>query len=305
MQGNLVLAVDMPNKRGNPTPPLRGEIKGYSASSRKRQLQTVSRAGNAVPVFVTMTYGEKFPDDPSDWKRHLDKFFKRLKRKHPDYSALWRLEPQERGAPHFHLLVYQSSGKRPFLPWQWVANSWAEASEDVSPEHIAAGTRVEALRSARGAAFYVAKYLAKLPEGEERPEWAKVGRHWGIHNRGAFPFAKQHEMLLHSDLEQRAVMYAMRDAYKGALIDSHKRKILRQQPDIDDMIAQGQAEKWFDEQKELNQYLDCSGTFYGTAEEFLSRLAGVRFNLEFQIACHCKKEEAFVRSLVDRNLAAV
>src|SRR5208337_1169128 len=60
---------------------LRGEIQGFSSASRRRLLTTVLSVRNdaSLPLFVTLTYPNEFPD-PKTSKRHLATFLKRLDR---------------------------------------------------------------------------------------------------------------------------------------------------------------------------------------------------------------------------------
>ncbi len=157
----------------------RGAIKGFSRASRRRLLYRVAECGDALPIFVTLTYGASWPDNPVVWKRHLDTWWKRVKREDSTLGAIWKLEFQKRGAPHFHLLVYRKDKGRPFLEMTWVAHSWAAVTGDESPEHVRAGTRVEAIRSVRGAMFYASKYLAKSDGPSPDPACLHAGRVWG------------------------------------------------------------------------------------------------------------------------------
>jgi hypothetical protein len=191
----------------------RGAVSGFSCKSRSRMLALVSSLNAKIhPVFVTLTYPLLWDNDPLAWKSDLDTFGKWLLRKYPGASFVWKLEPQKRGAPHFHLLVYGV----PFLPWQDLAVRWAEIvnacklpksyptekgkygahlfhewirnsveNYDVS-DHLKAGVKVEAIRSRNGVMCYCSKrYMGKecaLPEG-----WEKVGRFWGVVGRKNLP----------------------------------------------------------------------------------------------------------------------
>jgi hypothetical protein len=133
-----------------------------------------------LPLFVTLTYpGDWQRWNAEDWKRHRDNFAKALLRAHPGAFALWKLEFQARGAPHYHLVVY---GVR-FLDHDWVASAWYRIVGSGDPRHLAAGTEVRQVRSWRGTRAYVSKYLAKVgpvPEGY-------TGRFWGVIGRKNMP----------------------------------------------------------------------------------------------------------------------
>lgn len=164
--------------------PPRGAVRGFSAASRRRLIRwvaSVDTSAHGPGTFVTLTMpGSWRPgcDRPRDWKRHLDVWLHRLKRAFPQCWGLWRLEPQKRGAPHYHLLLWGM----PAGSADWVARSWWEVVGSGELSHLRAGTRTEWMRSVNGTMFYAAKYCAKvvtdLPKG-----WAEVGRWWGVHRR--------------------------------------------------------------------------------------------------------------------------
>ena len=162
----------------------RGKVQGFSRKSRQRFLAFVaSLRRDALPLFVTLTYPEWWPGDWQNWKEHLDTFVKNhVMRKWPGASLLWKLEPQQRGAPHFHLIVWGV----PFMPKEWLAQTWFEVVGSGDSKHLAAGTSVERARSFRGVMCYAGKkYLGKevmLPPG-----WENVGRFWGACGRKNFP----------------------------------------------------------------------------------------------------------------------
>lgn len=131
-------------------------------------------------LFVTLTYPSAYPGTWAIWKRHLDSWLKRLRRRLPDSGAVWKLEPQKRGAPHFHLLLVGT----PFLARDWLSRSWYEVVKSRDVRHLAAGTQVQIAHSHRGVVAYAAKYVAKH---EKLPvEWQDgVGRWWGVAHREA------------------------------------------------------------------------------------------------------------------------
>ncbi len=129
-----------------------------------------------MPLFITLTYPAQFSADPQDWKRDLDAFLKRLKRHFRIVAVVWKLEPQERGAPHYHLLVFRLED----IPRQWVSQAWYEIVGTGRAEHLRAGTRVEVIRSWNGVMSYASKrYMGKVIE--HIPTWWKnPGRFWGV-----------------------------------------------------------------------------------------------------------------------------
>lgn len=191
---------------GGRSPAKRGKVTSFSRKSRKRLLDIVAslrKSATRKTVFITLTYGSEWPST-SDAKRHLDTFFKRMARKYPKASALWRMEPQERGAPHFHLLCF----RLPYWDKKEVQTAWAEVIgkqywDTSGNEPREPRTRIELVKSRRGAFYYVGKYLGKQGGFIYRPyltvgdvgefidveKQNSIGRQWGIHNREHMPFA--------------------------------------------------------------------------------------------------------------------
>lgn len=185
-QGHLV-KVGLRGMRPPIQPEKRGKITGFSAASRRRMMELVQRLGaEKSRVFVTLTYGADFPT-PKDAKQHLRAFLERIRRKFSDkeVSAIWRIELQERGAPHFHLMFF----KLPFLPKEDLQKMWGEVIGQERPF-----TRIEFIRSHKGVASYVAKYMTKQESAETVHSGFNyvsylhdIGRIWGIFNAKFLP----------------------------------------------------------------------------------------------------------------------
>lgn len=161
-------------------PGKRGEVAGFSHNSKRRLFQllaTIKRSA-ALPAFVTLTYPKQFPS-PKVAKQHLDSLFKRWQRRNPKLSAIWKLEPQQRDAPHFHLLVWGG-----WIDRKQLSQDWFEIVESGDEKHRYSGTKTESVRGWNGVMFYAAKYLGKAVECKA---W---GRMWGVHNRPSLPRAK-------------------------------------------------------------------------------------------------------------------
>ncbi len=164
----------------------RGAVRCFTRASRQRMLrflQSVDREKCGMPLFVTLTYPGEWPGDPRRWKRDLEVWLARMKRAHPTAWAVWRLEPQRRGAPHYHLLVFGVSA----LAKEWLSRTWFEVVGSGDERHLRAGTQVQRVESWRRVIGYAAKYLAK--EVAELPgAWQQgVGRWWGVHRRKLAP----------------------------------------------------------------------------------------------------------------------
>lgn len=161
----------------------RSTVTTFSRKSRSRMLKItaqIDRAQLSRSLFLTLTYPSLFPSQPSVYTGHFAAFLKRLKRTFPKSSALWKLEFQKRGAPHYHLLVFGV----PFIARDWLSRSWFQIARTGDERHLRAGTQVQRVKSTRQAISYVAKYVAKV--AEDVPD-SHHGRFWGIAHRREFP----------------------------------------------------------------------------------------------------------------------
>jgi hypothetical protein len=138
------------------------------------------------PLFVTLTYPDKWDSDWKKWKRDIDVFGKRIKRRYLMGFLLWKMEFQKRGAPHFHGVAFNtcekgSDGKEKVrIDKDWLSRAWYEVVGSGDEKHLRAGTRVEVIRSFKQLMSYTSKYLGKV---ETAPEGVEVGRVWGIVGR--------------------------------------------------------------------------------------------------------------------------
>jgi hypothetical protein len=170
----------------------RDRVRGFSRASRwnlLRHLASINRdtfrAFKGRIIFVTLTYPHEYPEDPKLCKRHLKALRKRLQRMFGSFAAFWRLGIQQRGAWHFHLLLFVSPSLGPIDELRrFISSSWYGVTGKVSEGHLRAGTRVEAVKRWKQATSYVERYMAKP---EEFPEGLQTGRIWGIWNEELLP----------------------------------------------------------------------------------------------------------------------
>jgi len=237
----------------------RGSVQTFSRKSRKRLLEFMNRVDvpstvlNKPVVFITLTYGQWWAN--SDYaKKHLRAFLERLRRFAPAASGVWRVEGQKRGAPHFHVLLFNL----PYISKDEIKSWWAEIvgiefwdyKDPINPREPF--TRIEAITNPSKVMRYVSKYVAKMPE-KNPPEpvseaslraqrtaargfnyvpylhepcpnpafsaWS--GRHWGIFNKDKIPFAEAITIIL--DMGSQGVektffqfRRAMKSAWKNA-----------------------------------------------------------------------------------------
>lgn len=149
------------------------EISELSEKSRKLLAFTANNTDVDFTHMITLTYPAEYPGDGKAIKTELDTFFKRCRRQYGDFSYLWFLEFQGRGAPHFHILL--NVAVRP----EWCSQAWYEVHQSGDIKHLKAGTRCEALRSAEGGKRYAVKYATKTKQKAVPPNFRNVGRFWG------------------------------------------------------------------------------------------------------------------------------
>ena len=149
----------------------RSAISSLSEKSAGRLRRYVENFAVDFTGMVTLTYPERWPDSPQVWKKHLNAFFEALRRTmyFDEHSAIWVLEFQKRGAPHFHLLIDGWMSKA------WIARAWGR----ITSGNEDACSRVETLRDPNRAGNYISKYLTKsLDSNGDGVE--EVGRWWGV-----------------------------------------------------------------------------------------------------------------------------
>jgi len=119
------------------------------------------------------------------------------------------LEYQERGAPHYHIILGLT-----YVPYDYIARIWYEIVGSGDEAHLAAGTRVEAIRSRNGVLYYASKYCAKV-SGAPLEE---TGRVWGVVGRRHLPVDVVREGDLSDDQLMRLIAEYRRrglDLYDG------------------------------------------------------------------------------------------
>ena len=194
-QGELVKATvadDVPNKHQNARSATRGNITDFSRKSRKRLFELCATLDwkKTRARFVSLTYHNKIPP-LGITRKHLRAFIKRVWRQYGMCAVLWRLEFQERGAPHFHMLFFD--GK--YMPRDVLLRWWREITEDDTINQL----DIRYIYSSRKARAYISKYIAKLPvDGDVSTSLDTVpypaatdflGRVWGVENRALLCYA--------------------------------------------------------------------------------------------------------------------
>lgn len=164
----------------------RGKIKNFSAKSARRLRAFIFSLLYPARYMITLTYPLDFPA-PKEAKKHLRVFVQALLRRFGD-GVVWKLEPQKRGAPHFHLLFWTKYEDVKALR-KWVSQKWFEIVNSGDEKHFKAGTRVDVLDSKKKIFLYVSKYVAKV----ENTAWEEPGRFWG--KAGKLPVAPTSDLI--------------------------------------------------------------------------------------------------------------
>ena len=218
-QGSLVaLAARISHKKKMP-PAHRGIVTVFSRGSRRRLIKKMRRLAQGVEkaFFVTLTYPERFPDGTIA-KQHQRALMERIRRLHPEASAIWRIEYQKRGAPHFHHIWFNL----PYIPQQMLRDMWSEIIAEYITDQKPF-VRIEMVRSRRGIMYYVGKYVAKMGheedhemhEGQDKQglfnsvSYLHAGRWWGIHNQAALPWGIKIKIVF-TAIDHRQFMAAKR-----------------------------------------------------------------------------------------------
>ena len=154
----------------------RGVVQGISSKSRGRLIKLLAKINRPdAPVFITLTYRE-FTDDFEQWKADLHRFKCAFVYHFPTLAAVWRLEFQQRGAPHYHLLAWLDRESTVGFVEETVRRCWLNAIGQHSRANQEHGTTVEHVADFRECAFYISLYQSK--DDQDRKD-IQTGREWG------------------------------------------------------------------------------------------------------------------------------
>jgi hypothetical protein len=179
----------------------RGRIEDFGPSPRRRLrhlLHAMDRQEDAL--FLSLTWHEVMPS-PGEAKAALNRFSMKFSRRFPGGSYIWKLEPQERGFPHFHLFVYG-------VPWvdpQKLSELWHECTDEASEQHRKSGVDVEWVRDDGKVQAYLAEYFDKMGKfqfGNEEEPWDWPGRFWGVCMRENLPYAEWSDWQKHLEVRE-------------------------------------------------------------------------------------------------------
>jgi hypothetical protein len=159
----------------------RGEIEAMSKGSRMRLLKLMHKLEYKSVTMVTLTYPAKFTKSGRKTKAHLKAFRRKFESKWGKVKALWRLEFQSRGAPHYHIIYLDC----PFIPIGEVSRIWYDIVKSKDENHLKNGVDLKRIHDASQQKLimhYVSKYIAKVQKDVTYGEFTEIGRWWGRWN---------------------------------------------------------------------------------------------------------------------------
>lgn len=175
--------------------PKRGRVTYLSRRSLSKLAFLVTVNSGWLKSMITLTYPVNYPISGKEAKGDLNAFLVALKRHHKGVRYIWFMEFQERGAPHFHILLDQSRPPRSEV--RKMSEIWCNIVAPVDWRYSRLSDRYElSLRDAceyfnyrdefwenqkkpDGLAHYAVCYATKL-EQKKPPEWFNLtGRFWG------------------------------------------------------------------------------------------------------------------------------
>lgn len=215
----------------------RGKIKHFSRKSRSRLMNKFAMLNRyELPYFLTLTYPDKYPSVKQS-KKDLHRFLIEMTRKYPNFAYIWRLELQERGAPHFHLFIWGAPLNRLIVN---ISDLWHRIVGNNDPEHYIRGAKLEVIRSYKGTQSYASKYICKTDETETEEG---MGRFWG--SGGNIPLAQKVERRVNF-MQSVHILRSLR-RYSGIKKDTVR------------CYYVGNCQRWFDNHERLTGGLKTQG----------------------------------------------
>lgn len=168
----------------NTEPPEREEndIKEFSKKSRKRLFDIFNKinySSYGIPIFLSLTFHYDDPENKTSLKNFLRNFLKRLFRTLPPFDYIWKFEYQERGTPHFHLIIFPHEKNKKIYSQEietTIKKHWLELKSCKCEHCKKYAAHVIEVKSYKMALSYIAKEIAKV---QERYEDHDLGRIWG------------------------------------------------------------------------------------------------------------------------------
>lgn len=211
-QRGVALNTPRGNHKGNPIPPARGQIKGWSKASRQRMREFMLTHEAHGVWFIGTTFTIPGPVVHVDTMRRLWGSWKRRAQER-GWASIWRMEVQQRQQVHWHCLLMipvndpecgGAQGKarlRAIESWHDALDSLGPRTFDPPYKNICGQTytHVKSLMELTGAFWYSAdckveggtgawrRYLQDHASKAKQEQIAEgFGRHWGVIGRDQF-----------------------------------------------------------------------------------------------------------------------
>jgi hypothetical protein len=151
----------------------RGEIQRCTPQAMRRFKFLLRNTMHGMNFEIGLTYPNEYSQcvDGLVIKSHLHKIILRLN--YRGYKHIWALEFQERGAPHFHMLLDKEISKKE------LAKMWFDVVGSGDLKHLRRGVHVAPIRSKDGMEKYFTNYLTKQDQKTVPEKYLNVGRFWG------------------------------------------------------------------------------------------------------------------------------
>jgi hypothetical protein len=186
-----------------------------------KERQSGANKGKVAPHYHLFVYGV-----PAEFqfKREIGEFYS-LKAKPDRIDPAFQVWKQYVLGQFAELWQFRQSEDPPMDTLKaWMSRNWFEIVGSNDPRHFRAGTRVEELRSVKGAFYYASKSYMGKPEDCSRLEH-KPGRYWGVIGRSNVKLGKRevHEIPAEEAIKIQRII----KRYRRAKTDPKKRRKLR------------------------------------------------------------------------------
>jgi hypothetical protein len=180
---NLIKFVNPELPTPDTTPPIRevNDIKTFSQKSRKHLFDIFNKLNYSqygIPIFLSLTYHYDCPPSRENLKQVLENFAMRLKRMLPPYHYIWKLEYQQRGTPHFHMIIFPLNKNDNFYTdeiEEKIKAHWLDLKTCKCKHCKKYAAHVVKVYTYEHCLSYIAKEIAKV---QDRYEDHNLGRIW-------------------------------------------------------------------------------------------------------------------------------
>jgi len=158
------------------------DIKKFSKKSRKNLFNIfncLEYSEYGLPLFVSATWHYDAPDTRTKLKSDLEKFVQKLKRGLPPFHAIWKLEYQERGVPHFHfILLPLDKSEKMFTPQRenFIKEKWLSLKKCKCAHCKLFAIKTVSCNNYKMSISYISKEIAKVQDNYFDHD---LGRIWG------------------------------------------------------------------------------------------------------------------------------